>query len=181
MIAISERYRARKTTFLELWRFERWRLKVYTISHSGMAPRADLISAAKRAALDVLVNAPYGHYGVGFIGIHAGRTGNFVYVDWWADENELHHRVFVSTHERPMDLQDGTETGVTGSVWDLALQHFERTAWIETVLSRETPDLDAYLARRMTVLATLRRPLTAVESRRPALRLDQTSGTEGRT
>ena len=172
MIAISERYRARKINCLELWRFERWRLKVYTVSHSGAAPRPELVSAAKRAALDVLVNAPYGHYGVGFIGVHAGKTGNFVYVDWWADENELHHRVFVSTHERPMDLQDGTATGVTGSVWDLAVQHFERTAWIETVLSREVPDLDAYLARRLVVLATLRRPLAPVESRRPVLRLD---------
>ena len=171
-MVISERYRARKVNCLELWRFERWRLKVYTISYTGALVRPDLLSAAKKAALDVLVNAPYGHYGVGFIGVHAGRTGNFVYVDWWADENELHHRVFVSSHDRPMELQDGTTTGVTGSAWDIALQQFERTAWVETVLSRETPDLDAYLARRLSVLATLRRPLTAVESRRPVLRLD---------
>lgn len=172
MIAISEPYRPRKISCLEVWRFELWRLKVYTISYTGAPLRPTLVSAAKKAALDCLVNAPFGHYHAGFMGIHAGKTNNFVYVDWWAHENELHHRLFVSSHERPMELQDATATGMAASVWDLAVLNFERTAWIETVLSRDVPDLEAYMGRRLGVLATLRRPFQVVESRRAALRLD---------
>lgn len=172
MIAISEPYRPRKITCLELWRFELWRLKIYAISYTGAPLRPTLISAAKKTALDVLVNAPFGHHGVGFIGIHAGKTGNFVYVSWWANENELHHRVFVSTQDAPMELQDATASGFAASVWDLSVLTFERTAWVETVLSRETPDLEAYLARRLGVLATLRRPMHLVEARRSLLRID---------
>jgi hypothetical protein len=35
-------------------------------------------------------------YHLGFLGVHDGRTSNFVFLDYWAEENELHHHVFVS-------------------------------------------------------------------------------------
>jgi hypothetical protein len=33
-------------------------------------------------------------YGAGFLRIHVGCGANFVFVDWWAEEKELHHHVF---------------------------------------------------------------------------------------
>ena len=35
-------------------------------------------------------------------------------------------------------------------VWDLAVMAFEREAWIEFVLKPAEPDIDAYLAARLT-------------------------------
>ena len=90
------------------------------------------------------------HYEVGFLGIHDGRTSNFVFVDWWADENELHHHVFISPPDKPAELLDMTATGPTACVWDLRGIGFERDAWVSTVLRNAGgPDIDAYLAQRL--------------------------------
>jgi len=42
-----------------------------------------------------------GPYGVGFVGVHDGRAGNFIFLDWWEQENELHHHVSFSSQEQP--------------------------------------------------------------------------------
>lgn len=87
------------------------------------------------------------HYQVGFLGVHEGRTSNFVFLDFWADENELHHHAFVSPIDRPDAFTNVTPTGLTAWVWDLRLQAFERDAWVTHVLQRSAaPDYDGYLA-----------------------------------
>ncbi len=68
-----------------------------------------------------------------------------VFIDWWADENELHHHVFVSP-PGSAKLEYRTPEGLLGCVWDIHLIHFERAAWIATVLAAEGgSNLDAYL------------------------------------
>jgi hypothetical protein len=86
------------------------------------------------------------HYGVGFVGIHEGKTGNFVFVDWWADENELHHHVYVSTSEEPNELEYMTPSGLTACVWDLFLIGHERDSWVNHILKQSAnPDIEGYL------------------------------------
>ena len=90
------------------------------------------------------------HYGVGFIGIHDGRGAIFVFIDFWADENELHHHVYVAPKDQPAQLEYKTPSGLIACVWDLVVLGFERQAWIECALaSPNRPDLEAYLARTM--------------------------------
>jgi hypothetical protein len=151
MIAIKEPYKPRPIRFLELWEVSGWRLKVYGIAYQGQRPRPELVAAAKRIAQRRLSQvAADNHYGVGFLGIHDGETANFVFVDWWADENELHHHVYVSPVDHPDKLEYMTPTGLVACVWDLRVMSFERQAWLDTVLKNPRgPDLDAYLERQL--------------------------------
>lgn len=148
----SEPYQNRPIRFLELWQHGAWRLKVYGIASGRPAPRDKLITAAKAVAGKRLANvaASMQHYFVGFLGIHDGQSANFVFVDWWADENELHHHVYTSPCDEPARLTYATPTGLIACVWDLRLMAFERKAWLDTVLKRGSgADLNAYLERRL--------------------------------
>ena len=145
-------YEERSIRFLELWTSAGWRLKVYGIAHGRSTPRPELLEAAKTVATQRLANVPDSmrHYSIGFIGVHDGRTANFVFVDWWADENELHHHVYVSPTDEPAHLTDATPGGLVACVWDLRVLAFERQAWIDTVLKQpHNPDIDAYLGVRL--------------------------------
>ncbi|MDA0285592.1 MAG: isochorismatase [Planctomycetota bacterium] len=148
----SAPYQKRPIRFLELWQRGGWRVKVYGITSGRTAPRDELIEAAKAVTSERLANvsASMQHYSVGFLGVHDGQTSNFVFVDWWADENELHHHVYTSRCEDPTRLTYATPTGVIACVWDLRLMAFERQAWLDTVLKRSGgADLDAYLAQQL--------------------------------
>ncbi len=93
------------------------------------------------------------HYGLGFLGVHQGRGANFVFIDWWADENELHHHVYVSSPSAPERLEYGMPTGPIACVWDMVVMSFERQAWLETILNNPAgPDPEAYLARRLDAM-----------------------------
>lgn len=148
---LSETYATRSFRFLRLIEPNGWRIKLYGIRYG--APEVDpaLVESALPELLARLESPEAGqnHYGVGFAAVHQGKTGNFVFIDWWADENELHHHVFVSSMERPDSFTYVTPSGLAACAWDLHLLCFERQAWVETVLANpEGPDLDAYVARR---------------------------------
>jgi hypothetical protein len=109
-------------------------------------------SLRRKKSLNALTTAAGStkHYSVGFLGVHDGRTSNFVFVDWWADENELHHHVFISPTNEPAKLVDMTATGPAACVWDLRVIGFERDAWVETVLRNPAgANINAYLDRRL--------------------------------
>lgn len=145
-----EPYEPRPVTSLGRHEADGWRLKVYGIAHRRARPRPELEAGARRLARTVLPRPATGggRYGVGFLGIHDGRGACFVFVDWWADENELHHRVFIAPGDRPTALVEHTGTGPAACVWDLAVLAHERQAWVDTVLANPAgPDVEAYLDR----------------------------------
>ncbi|MEJ8569389.1 isochorismatase [Elongatibacter sediminis] len=149
---LSEAYRTRAIRFLELWDIDEWKLKVYGITYTDDPLAPSLVHAAREvASARIRENASQTHhYGVGFVGIHQGKTGNFVFVDWWADENELHHHVYVSPSAQPSELEYKTPSGLTACAWDLFLIGHERDAWVGHVLRQhESPDLEAYLGARL--------------------------------
>jgi hypothetical protein len=73
-----------------------------------------------------------------------------VFVDWWEQENELHHHVFFSSSEEPGALRAGTAADPIACAWDLAVVAHERSAWVRHVLAADLPDVDAYLADRLS-------------------------------
>jgi len=152
MITLAESYTPRPIRFLELWEPGDWRVKAYGIAYRGALPGVGLIDAAKAVARTRLPDPAVtsSRYGVGFMGVHEGRGTNFVFVDWWANENELHHHVYLSKAEAATELAEITATGLIACAWDLRVIGFERDAWVETVLANPAgPDLEAYLARRL--------------------------------
>jgi hypothetical protein len=90
------------------------------------------------------------NYNVGFVGAHDGRTAYVVFVDYWGNENELFHRVFLSRSGDPNALIPAKSFDSSVCVWDLRLQSFEREAWIKHVLCQASaPDFHAYLEERL--------------------------------
>jgi hypothetical protein len=137
----------RRISFLELWRPSGWVVKCYGICHRRDRPRTALIGAAKAVANERLREAGGNHYGIGFLGIHDGRDANVAFIDWWADENELHHHAFVGPTRRPETLRACGGDDLTACVWDLEVIAFERDQWLRHCLRYfPAPHFEAYLA-----------------------------------
>lgn len=149
---LAEPYATRSVRCLGLLAFDGWRLKLYGIAYRGEHPVQSLVDAAVAAAQERLPRPAVtnGRYGVGFVGAHDGRGANFVFVDWWADEDELHQYAWLSSKEEPGRLRATGPDDLTACAWDLAVIGHERAAWLRHVLARApAPDLDAYLADRL--------------------------------
>jgi hypothetical protein len=141
-------YEPRAFRFIELLSIHGWRMKLYGIAWQRELPRPELLEAAKRVAADVLAKETANNYKAGFVGAHDGQNACFVFVDFWGNENELFHRVFLS--REPQSLLPAKSSDSSVCVWDLHLQNFEREAWIKHILRKPAaPDFDAYLAERL--------------------------------
>jgi len=152
-IVISEGYEPRAVSDLGTFESGEWRLKLAGISYRDDRPRPALVEAALRSASKVLPEPAITptRYGVGFVGIHDGRGACFCFVDWWEEENELHHHTFLAPPEAPASLAETTGTGFIACAWDLAVVSHERQAWIDHVLANPRgPDVDAYLRQRLS-------------------------------
>ncbi len=146
-------YAPRAFRFIELVTMDKWRMKLYGISCRGELPRAELISIAKKIARKQLTEESAPNYGVGFIGVHDGRGAAFVFVDFWGNENELFHRVFLSRGNDREKLAPARREDSSVCVWDLQLQSFERAVWIKHVLAKsDAPDFDGYLSEHFSDL-----------------------------
>ena len=149
-------YEARSFRFIELLSIGPsrtgiiWRMKLYGIAYRRELPRPELLEAARRVATETLAKETANNYKVGFVGAHDSRNACFVFVDFWGNENELFHRVFLSRRNEPQVLSPWKISDSSVCVWDLRLQSFERDAWIKHVLKKpDGPDFDSYLQERM--------------------------------
>jgi hypothetical protein len=150
---LAEPYATRPVRCLEVAGLDGWRIKVYGIAYASGAPAPTLVEAAVDVARRRLPKPPItdNRYGVGFLGVHQGRASNFVFVDWWEEENELHHHVWFSSQADPTALREEGPYDPIACAWDIALLAHERTAWVAHVLANPGgPDLDAYLADQLS-------------------------------
>jgi hypothetical protein len=104
------------------------RLKHYGIALHGRVPRTALALATRRVAQQVVPDGASG-----FTIAHDAATAGLGLVCWWANENELHQRVFASSLDDPAALEPMDGTGMA-CVWELEVIDFERRAWLEDVL-----------------------------------------------
>lgn len=151
-LELLEPYRPRPIRFLELLERDGWRIKLYGAAYARERPRDEFVEATKALAWRVLPRPADadGRYGVGFACAHDGHGGCFSFVDWWADENELHHELHLAPEDRPDELAPAAADALTACVWDLAIMAFERQAWLDAVLQNpDGPDLEAYLDARL--------------------------------
>lgn len=147
---IQGTYEPRRIAAQGIWRAGGWALKVYGIAYRTETPRHSLIEAAKATAARILPDTPVtaSRYGVGFLCAHQGRTCDVAFIDWWENEDELHHHMFVAAGDA---LRPAMRADLTACSWDLALLAFERDAWVDAILkSPSGPDLERYLAVQMT-------------------------------
>jgi copper chaperone CopZ len=152
VIELSEPYIARPVAALGVWKHSAWRMKEYTIAYRRDAARPELIHSAETVAAETLPTPAITptRYGVGFLGIHDGRGGCLVFVDWWEQENDLHHHVFLAPDADPSALRPATPGDLAACVWDLSIMAHEREAWNRHVFAAHTPNLDAYLEDQLS-------------------------------
>jgi hypothetical protein len=151
MLTLREPHATRPIRCLELWEPEGWRLKVYSIAYGRGIARPEVVEAAKRITRPALP-PPHagGNHGVGWLGVHDGRGANFAFLDWWADENELHHHVWIAPGDKPTSFAPAPGNNPSVCVWDLAVQWHEREAWVRHILANtKGPDVESYLAQRL--------------------------------
>ena len=125
-----------------------FRIKVYSFAYQEAGARQELVEAALAWAEARLTAGPTrrAHHGVGFLGVNDGNGMCQVFLDLWAEQNELHHYIQVSPKDDPSSLADPPGDYNSVCVWDLAVQCHERAAWVGHVLRNPNgPDLDNYL------------------------------------
>jgi len=110
------------------------RLKHYGIALHDRAARPALVDATARAARAVVHDGAFG-----FTIAHDAAAAALGLVYWWANENEIHHRVFAAPLDDPGALEPADGTGLA-CVWELEVIDFERRAWLEHVLLGEDPE-----------------------------------------
>jgi hypothetical protein len=151
-IQLAEPYAARPIRCVDILSFDGWRLKLYGIAYRRERPLDALVEAAVAVAQERVPRPAVAgdRCGVGFVGAHDGRGGNFVFVDWWENEDELHHHTWRATKDAPDELRPTGPDDFAACAWDLAVIGHERDAWVRHVLARPGgPDLEAYLDDRL--------------------------------
>jgi hypothetical protein len=117
------------------------RIKHYGIGQHGAPPAEDLAAATRRVAREAIPDGAYG-----FTIAHQGTSIGMGLCYWWANDNEIHSRVFTSPGDDLGALAPADSTAMA-CVWELEVIDFERTAWLEDVLKRG--DTERYLGRQM--------------------------------
>jgi hypothetical protein len=134
-------YEPRTIRFIRDERIGDWRMKVYGIGTHAPDPRPEFVAATLDAARGALPDGG----GAGFVIAHDAAGAGLGLVYWWANENEIHGRFFLSPFDDPGNVTMIDGTGLA-CVWELEILDFERRAWLEYVLKKG--DLDGYLAQR---------------------------------
>ncbi len=124
-----------------------WTLKLYSVVYGrGSVEWAEFEPALRLAERELPApDEACGRPGLGFLIAHQGRTGDYVVLGWWDNENELPLRVWVrrTRGERWRPASGGESI----CVWDLEIIWAEREAWVETMLAATGSSRAGYLAR----------------------------------
>ncbi|MGJ4940274.1 hypothetical protein ACQR1W_06830 [Bradyrhizobium sp. HKCCYLS1011] len=147
-------YRPRMVTFLGTRSCGRWRAKINAITVSGVASDVpDIIEAAWDTSASVLRELPETELdsNIGFLTIHVGEAGVWLLIDRWEDCDILRHHHFRAPLTDPTRFADLSAEHYGPCVWELAVQAFERQAWLDHVLANPAgPDVEAYLSAGLT-------------------------------
>lgn len=152
-MSIEFTYVKREIKFLRLWKCKNWTFKIYGITHPARLMPKDnslLIKAGLELTQQLINKVDRNeHYGAGFLIIHQGLSANFLLVDWWTDENVLHHDLYISKLDAPLDFVNINLSGWMACVWEMRVQSFESNAWVSHVLDVSSPDFDAYFRQQL--------------------------------
>ena len=143
-----EPYEKRSVEFLKQVSSGDWRIKVYGISAKSESLSRELVSEGIKAVLSHLPQPAVTEqrYGVGFLIIHQGTMRNWFLLDWWENEDIMHHRLFSSTLTDPNVITSEPDKSLIACVHELRVINFESEMWIKTVLCKECePNFDEYL------------------------------------
>lgn len=127
--------------------FKPYTITLQTVAATGAGERAMLVFARQMHAS---LASGSGLHASGFGILHEAASFNTIAIAFWINQNEL----VQQTYRAPAGTADYCEitaTGQIGCVWELAIQAFERDAWVAEVLQRSGgPSLDHYSSARLS-------------------------------
>jgi hypothetical protein len=142
-----EPYARRAVRPVDVWRVHGWKVKAYSIAVRRELARPELVDAMRKLVAGRLPRPAVSdaHHGAAFACAHDGETGEFVFLCWWENENELAHVVWGGAKGSGLPERGTHQT--RSCVWEAAVLCHERNAWLRHVLANPAgPDLDAYFA-----------------------------------
>jgi hypothetical protein len=141
-------YFSRPIEFIDLVNSEGWRIKVYGISADSLPLPKEIVSAGTQFAVSQLPQPAITEhrYGVGFLIIHHGTMRNWILLDWWENEDIIHHKLFSSPLDNPGSISIEPDKSLIACVHEFRIITFESETWIKTVLCKDgDPNFDRYL------------------------------------
>jgi hypothetical protein len=124
-------YNLRAVTQYGVEKLNGWPTKLYGLAAEG-EPGQELLDAARGVATSTLQAGAGGR--AAFVIAHRARPACFVLVYWWTSEVDLSLAYFRSPLDEPAELTRMPEYA-TGCVWELAITHHERAAWVRHMLA----------------------------------------------
>ncbi|NOT36248.1 MAG: hypothetical protein HOP11_02595 [Saprospiraceae bacterium] len=145
---ILKPYISRPIRFIELFQWNEWKIKIYSISIHNEIVSTENIQQAKLNVEKWLQTSNIYNlqtYSIATLIIHEGKEGCFAIINWWIDENMLQNFVYLKkSSEKEFALF--SDNGIVTCVWELAIWWHERNAWVKHVLmNNKNPDVKAYL------------------------------------
>ena len=147
-----EPYDTRQLQFIAQVDSEGWSIKVYGISAKSLPLPEELVSGGTKTVLSHLPKPALTEhrYGVGFLIIHQGTMRNWILLDWWENEDIMHHLLFSSPLDNPSAIAAEPDKSLIACVHELKVINFESEAWIKTVLCKNAePSFERYLKLRL--------------------------------
>ena len=138
-----EPFSPRPIEWMGVMRHGDWRIKRYAIVFGGVALDEARFARGIPMALAALpdVAATERRPGVAVLIAHQGRTGDYLVLAWWDNENELPIRVLVRDEGRGEWRPAAANESFC--VWDLEVLWAERNAYVESVLGGAA-DVEGY-------------------------------------
>lgn len=150
---IKSTYKPRPIRFLELYEYNNWRIKIYSISNYNEFVEPKTVELAKTHFGKWLLNSqnyPLDIYNITTVILHEGKEGCFALINWWIDENMMQNHVYLLCKENGNDFKAYSDKGIMACVWELEVIWFERNNWVQHVLSKAPhPDYDSYLKQHL--------------------------------
>ncbi len=145
-------YVIRPIEFIDQVNSKGLRIKVYGISAKSKPLPIEVVAAGMKSVLSHLPQPPLTEqrYGVGFMVIHHGTMRNWYLLDWWENEDIIHHKLFSSPLDKPSSVSPEPDKSLIACVHELKVVTFESEAWINTVLCKDDePRFENYLGLRL--------------------------------
>ncbi len=137
------RYEPRPLTFLGIQQVAGFRIKRYGIRYGDRSIDTGRFDAGWELVPTLLPQPAVtpDRPGVGFAILHQGRTGDYLILSWWDQQNELPTLIFVRDDNGWRPAQGGESF----CVWDLRVIWWEREAYVNTVLAGRGNAVELYL------------------------------------
>lgn len=143
-----EPYKKRHIKFITQACHDGWRFKVYGINKDD-TPIPNKLTQQVLQAVPPFLSQPAvseQRYGVGFITIHCGSLRNWILLDWWEQQDILHHRLFSSPLDSSAEITPELDRSLIACVHELRVVNFESEAWIKHALNdTQATAIDNYL------------------------------------